>query len=97
MDVGEILALVLPIMGLGGGLLLAGLKGWSNHKLKMREAPGGDTERLFEAVQQLHDEVGSVRDDVAELQERMDFTERVLSEVKSRNAIGPGDATQVSP
>jgi ubiquinone biosynthesis protein UbiJ len=97
MDVGEILALVLPILAVSGGLVLAGFKGWSNHKLKMREAPDGDTERLFEAMQQLHDEVGSVRDDVAELQERMDFTERVLSEVKSRNAIGPGDATQVSP
>jgi len=94
---GDVLILVLPIMGLAGVLLLAGLKGWSNHKLKMREAPDGDTERLFEAVQQLHDEVGSVREDVAELQERMDFAERVLSDVKSRNAIGPGDATQVNP
>ncbi len=97
MEVGEILALVLPILGLSGGLVLAGLKGWSSHKVKMREAPEGDTERLFEAMQQLHDELGSVREDVAELQERMDFTERVLSEVKARNAIGPGDATQVNP
>jgi hypothetical protein len=34
-----------------------------------------------------------MREDVAELHERMDFTERVLSEVRSKNAIGPGDST----
>ncbi|MFB3069124.1 MAG: hypothetical protein ACE1ZF_00360 [Gemmatimonadales bacterium] len=63
-----------------------GLKIWTNHKLKMREMPDGDNERLTEAVQQLSDEV-------AELHERMEFTERMLSEVRSRNAIGPGDST----
>jgi predicted nucleic acid-binding Zn-ribbon protein len=54
--------------------------------------PGGDIERLSEAMQQLHDEVGSMREEFAELNERMDFTERMLSEVRSRNAIGPGDS-----
>ena len=44
-------------------------------------------------MQLLHDEVGSMRDDLAELQERLDFTERILSEVRSRNVIGPGDST----
>ena len=47
--------------------------------------PGGDNKRLTEAVQQLQDEV-------AELQERADVTERVLSEVRARNTIGPGDS-----
>ena len=70
-----------------------GLKMWSYHKLKMRETPDGDNERLTEAVQQLYDEVGSMRDDLGELHERMEFAERVLSEVRSRNAIGPGDST----
>jgi hypothetical protein len=69
-----------------------GLKMWTNHQLKMRESPGGDNERLAEAVHQLHDEVGSMREDMAELHERMDFTERMLSEVRSRNAIGPGNS-----
>ncbi len=76
-----------------GVFVLTGLKGWSNHKLRMRETPGGDNERLAEAVQKLHDEVGSMREEFAELNERMDFTERMLSEVRSRNAIGPGDST----
>ena len=89
----EVLAIVIPILAVVGSFILIGFKGWANHELKIRETPGGDNERLTEAVQQLHDEVSSMREEFAELHERVDFTERMLSEVKSRNAIGPGDST----
>ena len=89
----EVLGIFVPISAILGFCGLRGLKIWSNHQLKMREMPDGDNERLAEAVQQLYDEVGSLRDDLGELHERMEFTERVLSEVRSRNAIGPGDST----
>ncbi len=89
----EVLGIFVPIFAVIGFFSLMGLKTWSNHQLKMRETQGGDNERLTEAVQQLYDEVGSLRDDLAELNERVDFTERMLSDVRSRNAIGPGDAT----
>ncbi len=92
MDPG-LVGVFIPILGILGFCGFLGLKTWTNYKLKMRETPGGDIEHLTEAVQQLHDEAGSMREDVAELQERVDFTERMLSEVRSRNAIGPGDAT----
>ena len=92
MDPG-IIAVFIPIVAVLGFFGFVGLKTWTNYKLKMRETPDGDNEGLTEAVQQLHDEVGSMREDLAELQERMDFTERILSEVRSRNAIGPGDST----
>ncbi len=92
MDPG-VVVFFIPISAILGVFGLMGLKVWSNHKLKMRETPDGDNERLTEAVQQLHDEVGSMREEVAELHERVDFTERMLSEVRSRNAIGPGDST----
>ena len=88
----EVLGIFVPILAIIGFFGLMGLKTWSNHQLKMRETPGGDSERLTEAVQLLHDEIGSMRDEMAELHERVDFTERMLSDVKSRNAIGPGDA-----
>ena len=88
----EVLGIFVPIIAIIGFFGLMGLKTWSNHKLKMRETPGGDNERLTEAVQQLHEEVGAMREDVAELYERVDFTERMLSEVKSKNAIGQGDS-----
>jgi hypothetical protein len=89
----EVLALFIPISGILGFFGLMGLKIWSNHKLKMRETTDADSERLAEGVQQLYDEVSTMREDLAELQERVDFTERMLSDVKSRNAIGPGDST----
>jgi len=92
MDPGAI-GVLIPIAGVLGVCGLMGLKMWFNHQLKMRETPGGDNERLAEAVHQLHDEVGAIREDMAEFHERMDFTERVLSEVRSKNAIGPGDST----
>ena len=87
-----VIGVFIPIFGVLGFFGLMGLKTWSNHKLKMRETPGGDNERLTEAVQQLHEEVGAMREDVAELYERVDFTERMLSEVKSKNVIGQGDS-----
>jgi hypothetical protein len=84
---------IIPLLGVLCAAGLAGFKMWSNHQLKMREPPGGDNERLVEAMHQLHDEMGSMREDIAELQERLDFTERMLSEGKSRNAIERGDST----
>ncbi len=92
MDPG-VIGVFIPILGILGFFGLMGLKTWTNHKLKMRETPDGDSERLTDAVQQLQDEVGSMREEVAELHERVDFTERMLSEARSRDAIGPGDST----
>lgn len=92
MDPG-IIGVFIPIFAVLGFFGLMGLKTWSNHKLKMREMPDGDNERLSEAVQQLYDEVGSMREDLAEMHERMEFTERMLTEIRSRNAIGPGNST----
>ncbi len=91
MDPG-VIGVFIPILGILGFFGLMGLKIWSDHKLKMRQMPDGDSERLTEAVQQLHDEVGSMREELAELHERADFTERMLSEVRSRDAIGTGDS-----
>ena len=89
----EVLGIFVPISAIVGFFGLMGLKTWSNYKLKMRETPDGDDGRLTEAMQQLYDEVSSMREDLAELHERVDFTERVLSDVRSKNAIGPGDST----
>ena len=86
----ETLGIVIPILAVVGTFVLMGFKGWANHLMRMRQATGGDNERLTEAVQQLSDDVSSMREDLAELHERVDFNERILSEVRSRNAIGPG-------
>ena len=44
-------------------------------------------------VQHLSEEVASMREGLAELYERVDFTERMLAETRSKNVIGPGDST----
>jgi hypothetical protein len=79
-----------------GVIILIGLKMRFNHKFRMRERPGGeDTERLTEAVDQLHDEVRLMREEFADLHERVDFTERMLSQGKSRDAIAQPESTPV--
>ena len=84
MDPG-VIGVFIPILGIVGGFGIVGLKLWSHHQLKMREPPDGENERLIAAVEQLHDEI-------AEIHERLDLTERMLSEVRERNVIGPGDS-----
>jgi hypothetical protein len=68
--------------------MVVGMKMRFNHRSGMREMSGGEREGLIEAVQQLQDEVGSMREEFGELQERVDFTERMLSEIRARNSIG---------
>ncbi len=92
MDPG-VIGVFIPILGILGFFGLMGMKMWSDHAVKMRGTPDSGNDRLTEAVQQLHDEVGSIREDLADIHERMEFTERILSEVRSKNAIGPGDST----
>ncbi len=66
-----------------------------NHQLKMREMPAGENDRLTEAVEQLHDEVRLMREEFVDLHERVDFTERMLSEGRARKVIGPRETTPV--
>ena len=78
-----------------GILVLVGLKMRFNHKFRMRETPAGEHERLTEAVEQLQDEVRLMREEFVDLHDRVDFTERMLSEGRARNAIGPRESTPV--
>ncbi len=94
----ELIEVIAPVMVLTtiGTIFLIGMKMRFNHKFRMRERPGGeDTERLTEAVEQLHDEMRLMREEFADLDERVDFTERMLSQGKSRDAIAPPETTPV--
>ena len=91
----EALAAIIGTTSIGI-IVLVGLKMRFNHKFRMRERLGGeDTERLAEAVEQLHDEVRLMREEFADLDERVDFTERMLSQGKSRGVIAPPETTPV--
>ena len=73
--------------------VLAGIKMRFNHKLRMREMPTGENEHLTEAVEQLQGEVRLMREEFTDLHERVDFTERILSEGRARDAIRPPKST----
>ena len=91
-DAIEALAAIAGMTSLGI-LVLVGIKMRFNHKLRMREMPTGENERLTEAVEQLQDEVRLMREEFTDLHERVDFTERILSEGRAKDAIRPPEST----
>ena len=90
----EALGMIVGMTSMGI-IVLVGLKMRFNHKFRMRETPAGENERLTEAVEQLTDEVRLMREEFADLDERVDFTERMLSRGRSRDAIAPRETTPV--
>jgi hypothetical protein len=65
-----------------GIVVLVGMKMRLNHKIQMLKAKGGGEglDRLADSVEALTDEVRALRDENAELHERVDFAERLLSQ-----------------
>lgn len=78
--IAEILGPVTAILGLGT-MILIGVKLRYSHKEKMRLGEGGSgvTEHLGEDVAVLRDEVRLLREGFAELYERVEFAERLLT------------------
>ncbi len=83
------LVVIFGTLGAMGFTFLIGLYRLKKKELEMR---GGDPE-LGREVDALRDDLNDTRAQLADMQERLDFTERVLSEVRARNVIGPGDST----
>ena len=81
-----------PLVGLVAVIGFFVTVGMNIRRLRMRETPGGENfERLTEAVEHLTDEVRLMREEFGDLHERMDFTERMLSQGRAKNAISqPG-------
>ena len=76
----EALGAILMVGALGTFTLL-GLKAWWSHKTqRLRIESGGDGGELIEAVHQVRDQFLLLRDDVSELHERLDFTERLVAQ-----------------
>jgi hypothetical protein len=86
MDVEGILVITL-IFG-GGTLFLLSISPVGKalaDRLRGNAEPAHDPELLAE--------VDALRQDVADLQERVDFAERILLETQDRNALGKGKGT----
>ena len=83
MDPG-ILAIFIPIIALSGVTILIALKMRYDH-LRETRVSGGDqeVERLAETVDSLRTEIALLADEFHQLNERVDFTERLLEGPKT--------------
>ena len=81
----ESIAPLIALLGLGTFTLI-GMKIWLKAKTDRMAPPDAkETEQLMEAVDNLHEQVQLLREDLGELHERVDFTERLLSRAGVRN------------
>ncbi len=69
-----------------GGLVAMKMRYTHLQRTRVSGSAQQEVERLADAVDTLRDEVGLLRDQHLELNERMDFTERLLERPKSADA-----------
>lgn len=82
----EVIAPLFAITSIGI-MTLVGMKMRLNAKVQLQKGKEGDDDgRLADLVEGLHDELRMVREEVAELHERVDFAERLLSSGEPRPA-----------
>jgi len=86
---------VFAILGIGS-MILIGMKIRYNHVRQTRFGQGAqeDVDRLAEDVATLHDEVRLLRQDFAELYERIEFAERLLTRGQGQDADRPSGKPQ---
>ena len=92
----EIIDVIAPVMVLTtiGTIFLIGMKMRLSANVQLRQgSKSEDVERLADAVDGLHEEVRMLREEYTELQERMDFAERMLSTGKPPKALGKQTST----
>jgi len=82
----------VPGVLFGGGALV-GISYSPIGRAIARRIGGGKDEADLAAlaeVDALRDEVGQVRGELAEVQERLDFAERMLAQAREKGLLGPG-------
>jgi len=78
----DILEIIGPLIGAVsiGAMILIGMKIRYTHQERTRLDPAADDLRvLTDTVSGLRDEVGALREEMTELNERVDFAERLLT------------------
>lgn len=83
----ELLEMIIPFFGMIGigGMVLIGMKLRYQHLQRLKQAGSSpeEVERLTEAVDSLHDEIRIMREEVLSINDRVEFTERLLERPKS--------------
>jgi len=78
-----VLALLIPIVAIVCGTVLKALS------LRREAGQGGLSSQLAGRLDALENEVGQLRQELGETQERLDFTERLLAQDRGINRLGP--------
>jgi len=86
-DVAGALVAVLGVVSVGT-LVLIGMRMRFMHKIESRNKPD-ELEQINDALDVLHEDNRSLREDVAELQERLDFHERLLTQPRDERVDTP--------
>ena len=75
---------VIAMLGLGTFVLI-GMKMRFDHKAKMLNQPkdSEEVERLVDAMDSMYEQTRALREEIGELQERLDFHERMLTRPKN--------------
>ena len=81
---------VCAMLGIGTFTLI-GMKMRYQHKSKILEQPKNaeDVERLADAMDSIYEQTRALREDIGELQERLDFHERLLTKPKDEGNRSP--------
>ena len=82
-----VLEVIIPFFGMMGigGMVLIGMKLRYQHLQRLKQAGSSpeEVERLTEAVDSLHDEIRIMREEVLSINDRVEFTERLLERPKA--------------
>lgn len=86
--------ILIILAAVAGSTGMVGFAGWIMHRLSRLESMApGELQRLLSENEALRDQVEALRSDMKKLDERVDFTERLL-EGKKPESIGPGSDTR---
>jgi predicted nuclease with TOPRIM domain len=84
----ELMNSIIPLIALFGvgTFTLIGMKMWLKARAdRLSASSRGETERLIEVLEGLQDQVQLLREDFGELNERVDFAERLLTRAGMRD------------
>ncbi len=85
----EAIAPLIALLGVGSFVLI-GMKMRLDAKVRMHAGKSEDMDRLVDAVDAVHEELRMLRGDVTELQDRVDFTERLLTRGQAGESVNHG-------
>jgi uncharacterized caspase-like protein len=87
----QVLEPLIPIFALAiplAGIVVFGLQKLARTRLEETRLRAGGADRAAEAdIAALRDEVGELRRELSEVQERMDFAERLLSQAREQERL----------